>query len=114
MGLTSIQSIVTHMSLSDHQTIITSYGTKGKNKTKTNNSTKNCQKIDLEKTKINICKHNWSKWMDDHLNTNLNEAYESLHQVIQASLVRKQLKQRKAKNYPKKTPKKKKKKKKKK
>ena len=99
-NLTSIQSIVTHMSLSDHQTIITSYGTKGKNKTKTNNSTKNCQKIDLEKTKINICKHNWSKWMDDHLNTNLNEAYESLHQVIQTSLVRQQLKQRKAKNYP--------------
>ena len=38
--------------------------------------------------------------MDDHLNTNLNEAYESLHQVIQTSLVRQQPKHRKAKNYP--------------
>ena len=98
-NLTTIQSIVTHMSLSDHQIIITSYGTKSQKTTRTNNSVNNSQKIDIEKTKQNICKHNWSKWMDNHLNANLNEAYDSFHEVIQTSLVRQQPKQRKAKNH---------------
>ena len=96
----AIATIVTHLSLSDHQILITCYGRSKKCHPKKQDN-KPYSILDLEKTKENINKINWSPWMNEHKNSGINPMYDSFHQKIQSCLVHKEIKPRKRKtNQP--------------
>ena len=91
-NLTAVESIVTHLMLSDHQILISSLWSKKAKKQKPQSKTETKHKIDLEKTKQNIEKQDWKKWMETHMNSELDNTYESFHNIIQSCVVKKQLK----------------------
>ena len=78
----AIATIVTHLSLSDHQILITCYG-KSKKCSPKKQEIKPYSILDLEQTKENINKINWSPWMNEHKNSEINPMYDSFHQKIQ-------------------------------
>ena len=81
----SLTSIVTHMSLSDHQIILSCWG-KSKRKGSEPSASVHLKSIDIEKTQKKIDQIDWKPWMMDNQHSNLNPMYDSFHEKIQSCI----------------------------
>ena len=85
----SLTSIVTHMSLSDHQIILSFWG-KSKRQGAEPSPSVHIKNIDIEKTQNKIDQIDWKPWMKDNQHSNLHPMYDSFHEKIQSCIVLKE------------------------
>ena len=96
----TVQTIVTHEAISDHQVLITSLGQKT-HKTPTNCPTTLQQKLDITETERKIKSLSWKTWLIENQNNDLETTYNSFHKTIQSCVTLQQKKPRKKKpNQP--------------
>ena len=99
-NILELETMVTHHSMADHQTVITCWGHKSKNTkqktTKENNQYE--EKIHYKKSLELINKVDWKDWIQQNKTKELNEMYESFHETIQSCIVHEIQSQRKKKD----------------
>ena len=79
----TVQTIVTHEAISDHQVLITSLGQKTQ-KTPTNCPTTLQQKLDITETERKIKSLSWKTWLIENQNNDLETTYNNFHKTIQS------------------------------
>ena len=94
----SLETIVTHQAISDHQITISTLGKTNTNKSELPRHKQIKTEIDVNETIKNIKSTNWSTWMTDNNLKDLEPMYNSFHQNIQKSLVLYQTVKRKKRN----------------
>ena len=87
-NLKKLTCLTTHHTLADHQSIITSWGVK----TKTNTDEKlviekDNKRVHYKKSANEIQKVDWRKWTQMNKNSDLNELYDSFHNIIQNCII---------------------------
>lgn len=86
-NIRSLESMVIHSAISDHQTVIASWGSKpSKTKTHFKEEAKDQKRIHYKNTAINLGKVDWKSWSIQTKNFDSNKTYDSFHSIIQASI----------------------------
>ena len=98
-NLKKISCLTTHHTLADHQSIITSWGVKTKTKTEEMPREKDNKRVHYKKSAKEIQKVDWRKWTQMNKKSDINELYDSFHNIIQNCIIHENCKRKK--NEPK-------------
>ena len=87
-NLTNLETMVTHHEVADHLMIITQWGEKTKDQSdKNNDNTNTTKKLHYKDTISKLRTFNWKNWITETNSWDLDQTYDSFHEIIQSSLV---------------------------
>ena len=84
-NINKLETMVTHMAISDHQIVISYLG----NKQGINKQTKNKlvqTRVDITETSTKIKQINWTPWMEECKDLDTNQTYDRFHEKIQSCI----------------------------
>ena len=96
-NINDLETMVTHEMCADHQTVVSIWGMKEKetNNAKVARETK--QNIHIDKSIENLQKVNWLDWNQETENWDINDTYNSFHEIVTNAVVHENIKSRKLK-----------------
>ena len=96
-NIIKIETMVCHQSLSDHQVVVTCFGSrhnkikaqrKSKNQKETIETKTETKQIHYKASAENIQNYNWKEWLTKHKDADMNKTYESFDNILQSCIVK--------------------------
>ena len=96
-NINDLETLVTHEMCADHQTVIGIWGIKERQTKKQKVLKESRERIHIDKTIENLQKINWLDWNERTANLDIDDTYDSFHEIINSSVVQEKIKSRKLK-----------------